>query len=57
MQWAGSSKKRIAAAAERNNLSQHHRFLLRQSLKPMAFLEEEIAEVDKEILQLLEAYH
>lgn len=46
----------IIIALQRHQMSDHHRFLVRQALRHMEFLEKEVEELDTEILQKLEPY-
>jgi transposase len=41
----------IVTALEEHRMRDHHRFLIRQSLRHMAFLEEQVAALDEEILR------
>ena len=45
----------IQAALEGHHMTEHHRALIRHSMRHLAFLEEEIAELDKEIAQKVES--
>jgi transposase len=46
----------IIEALEGNSMSEHHRLLLRQILKHMAFIEDMVSELDKEIWEKLRPY-
>jgi len=46
----------IIASLEEHRLTDHHRFMVRQALQHMEFLEKMISEIDTEILQKLKAY-
>lgn len=46
----------IQAALQGHQMSEHHRFLIRQSLRHMEFLEEQIAELDGQVLEKLQPY-
>jgi transposase len=46
----------IKAAVEQHQLRDHHRFLLRQSLDHIGFLEEQIVELDRQIMETLKPY-
>src|SRR5205809_2004325 len=46
----------IVEALERHRMSDHHRLLIRQSLKHMQFIEEMIEELDKQIREKLAPY-
>jgi transposase len=46
----------IIAALQGHQMSDHHRFLIRQALRHMEFLEKEVEELDSEILQKVEPY-
>jgi transposase len=45
----------IQAALEGHHMTEHHRGLIRHSMRHLAFLEEEIAELDKEIAQKVDS--
>ena len=46
----------IIAALEGHQMSDHHRFLIRQALRHMEFLEREVEELGREVLRKLEPY-
>jgi len=46
----------IVAALEEHRMTDHHRFLIRQSLDHMAFLEEQVVGLDSEILRQLKPF-
>jgi transposase len=46
----------IKAAVEQHQLRDHHRFLLRQSLAHIGFLEDQIVELDRQIMETLKPY-
>jgi transposase len=46
----------IQAAVERNRLTDHHRFLLRQSLDHLKFLEQQVLDLDQQIMAKLQPY-
>jgi transposase len=46
----------IIAALEGHRLREHHRFMIRQSLEHMAFLEEQVQVLDEQILEKLKPY-
>ena len=46
----------IVTAVEEHRMREHHRFLIRQSLRHMAFLEEEVAALDEEILRQMKPF-
>jgi transposase len=46
----------IVTALEEHRTADHHRFLIRQSLGHMAFLEEHVAALDEEILRQLKPF-
>lgn len=46
----------IVTALEEHRMTDHHRFLIRQSLDHMAFLEEQVAALDKEILRQMKPF-
>ena len=46
----------IIAALQGHPMSDHHRFLIRQALRHMEFLEKEVEDLDTEILRKLEPY-
>ena len=45
----------LTAAVEGHRMSDHHRWVIRSSLKHLAFLEQEIFELDEQILRHIEA--
>ena len=46
----------IQAAVENHRLTEHHKFLLRQSLEHLRFIEEQIRSLDEQILAKLQPY-
>jgi transposase len=46
----------IKAAVEQHRLRDHHRFLLRQSIAHIGFLEEQILELDRQLMEMLQPY-
>ena len=46
----------IKAAVEQHRLRDHHRFLLRQFIAHIGFLEEQILELDRQIMEMLQPY-
>jgi len=46
----------IVTAVEEHRMREHHRFLIRQSLRHMAFLEEQVAALDEEILRQMKPF-
>ena len=46
----------IKAAVEQHRLRDHHRFLLRQSIAHIGFLEEQILELDRQLMDMLQPY-
>jgi transposase len=46
----------IVTALEEHRMRDHHRFLIRQSLSHMAFLEEQVAALDEEILRQVKPF-
>jgi len=46
----------LVEALEQHRMSEHHRLLIRQALRHMQFIEEMIAELDKEIREKLQPY-
>jgi transposase len=46
----------IVTALEEHRMTDHHRFLIRQSLDHMAFLEEQVGALDKEILRQMKPF-
>jgi transposase len=46
----------ITAALEGHQMGAHHRFLIRQSLRHMEFLEQQIGEVDDQVVEKLQPY-
>jgi transposase len=51
-----SKMAEIATAVEQHRMRDHHRFLIRQSLDHMTFLEQQVASLDTEILRQLEPF-
>src|SRR6476660_10625879 len=48
--------REIVTALEEHRMREHHRFLIRQSLRHMAFLEEQVAALDEEILRQMKPF-
>jgi transposase len=46
----------IVAALEEHRMTEHHRFMIRQSLQHMAFLEEQVSALDEEILRQMKPF-
>jgi transposase len=46
----------IVTALEEHRMTDHHRFVIRQSLNHMAFLEEQVEELDREILRQMQPF-
>jgi len=46
----------IKAAVEQHRLRDHHRFLLRQSIAHIGFLEEQILDLDRRLMEMLQPY-
>jgi transposase len=47
---------KIVEALEGHRMTDHHRFMIRQSLNHMRYIEEQVEELDKEIRKRLEVY-